>query len=153
MKKYLILILFLLYSCSGYSPIYSKKELNFKFDEIRIEKPNFVNSRIKQKLGKYSSSKAIDSKNLIINLNGNFEKETTSKDNRGNPDSFKLILSLNSKISNQDGEKYSINFEESFNYNKGDRTEFELLEYENILKNNLIDVSVDSLIREIISNI
>tara|TARA_Y100000992_G_C21264549_1_gene493223 strand:+ start:1398 stop:1859 length:462 start_codon:yes stop_codon:yes gene_type:complete len=153
MKKYLILILFLLYSCSGYSPIYSKKELNFKFDKINIEKPNFINSRIKQKLGKYSSSKTIGSKNLIINLNGKFEKEITSKDKKGNPDSFKIILSLNSKISNQDGEEYSINFEESFNYNKGDRTEFELLEYENILKNNLIDVSVDSLIREIISDI
>ena len=153
MKKYLILILFLLYSCSGYSPIYSKKELNFKFDKINIEKPNFINSRIKQKLGKYSSSKTIGSKNLIINLNGNFEKEITSKDKKGNPHSFMIILSLDSKISNQDGEEYSINFEESFNYNKGDRTEFELLEYENILKNNLIDVSVDSLIREIISNI
>ena len=52
-------------------------------------------------------------KNVCFNFQ-KFEKEITSKDKKGNPDSFKIILSLNSKISNQDGEEYSINFEESF---------------------------------------
>ena len=41
-KIFIILILFFLSQCSGYSPIYSKKELNFYFDKIDSNSKNFL---------------------------------------------------------------------------------------------------------------
>jgi len=83
-KIFIILILFFLSQCSGYSPIYSKKELNFYFDKIDSNSKNFFDAKIKQQLNNYkiSTNDKFDKKKLDIIFNSNFNREVTSKDKK-----------------------------------------------------------------------
>jgi len=153
MKKYLILILILLYSCSGYTPIYSKKEINFSLEDISFNENNVTNNKIKQKLNRYSEKNSNDNNSNIfkINITSNFKKEITSKDKKGNPDSFKINLNLLAKITDENNKVYSLNFNESKTYKKGDQTEFELAQYEKVLEDNLINIVLEGIIQNIAS--
>lgn len=84
MKKYLILLLFLLSQCSGYSPIFSKNNINFYFDNIDLNSNDLLKSNIRQQLNNYKFSKQskIDKQKLDIYIDSSFERIITSKDKK-----------------------------------------------------------------------
>ena len=154
-KIFVLLILFFLSQCTGYSPIYSKKEINFYFDKIDSSSKNFFDAKIKQQLNNYkiSTNDKFDKKKLDIIFNSNFNREVTSKDKKKNPDTFKMILKFYVTIINDRNEKFYLNYSESFNYNKSDRSEFEIKQYEQVIKDNLINEVIDNLISDILITI
>ncbi len=155
MKKYLILLLFLLSQCSGYSPIFSKNKINFYFDNIDLKSNDLLNSNIKQQLNNYKFSKEskIEKQKLDIYIDSSFERIITSKDKKKNPDGFKMNLILSSIVTREDGSKLNFAYTESFNYSKSDRTEFEIKKYENVIKDNLINNVINKLISDILEQI
>ena len=155
MKKYLILLLFLLSQCSGYSPIFSKNKINFYFDNIDLKSNDLLNSNIKQQLNNYKFSKEskTEKQKLDIDIDSSFERIITSKDKKKNPDGFKMNLILSGIVTREDGSKLNFAYTESFNYSKSDRTEFEIKEYENVIKDNLINNVINKLISDILEQI
>ena len=155
MKKYLILLLFLLSQCSGYSPIFSKNKINFYFDNIDLKSNDLLNSNIKQQLNNYKFPKEskIEKQKLDIYIDSSFERIITSKDKKKNPDGFKMNLILSSIVTREDGSKLNFAYTESFNYSKSDRTEFEIKKYENVIKDNLINNVINKLISDILEQI
>ena len=155
MKKYLILLLFLLSQCSGYSPIFSKNNINFYFDNIDLNSNDLLKSNIRQQLNNYKFSKQskIDKQKLDIYIDSSFERIITSKDKKKNPDGFKMNLILISIVKREDGSKLNFSYTESFNYSKYDRTEFELKKYENVIKDNLVNNVINKLINNILEQI
>ena len=155
MKKYLILLLFLLSQCSGYSPIFSKNNINFYFDNIDLNSNDLLKSNIRQQLNNYKFSKQskIDKQKLDIYIDSSFERIITSKDKKKNPDGFKMNLILISVVKREDGRNLNFSYTESFNYSKSDRTEFELKKYENVIKDNLVNNVINKLINDILEQI
>lgn len=155
MKKYLILLLFLLSQCSGYSPIFSKNNINFYFDNIDLNSNDLLKSNIRQQLNNYKFSKQskIDKQKLDIYIDSSFERIITSKDKKKNPDGFKMNLILISVVKREDGRNLNFSYTESFNYSKSDRTEFELKKYENVIKDNLVNNVINKLINNILEQI
>ena len=155
MKKYLILLLFLLSQCSGYSPIFSKNKINFYFDNIDLKSNDLLNSNIKQQLNNYKFSKEskIEKQKLDIYIDSSFERIITSKDKKKNPDGFKMNIMLTSIVKKEDGSNLNFAYTESFNYSKSDRTEFEIKKYENVIKDNLINNVINKLISDILEQI
>ena len=155
MKKYLILLLFLLSQCSGYSPIFSKNKINFYFGNIDLKSNDLLNSKIKQQLNNYKFSKEskIEKQKLDIYIDSSFERIITSKDKKKNPDGFKMNIMLTSIVKKEDGSNLNFAYTESFNYSKSDRTEFEIKKYENVIKDNLINNVINKLISDILEQI
>ena len=155
MKKYLILLLFLLSQCSGYSPIFSKNKINFYFDNIELKSNDILSSNIKQQLNnyKFSENGKIEKQKLDIYIDSSFERIITSKDKKKNPDGFKMNIMLTSIVKKEDGSNLNFAYTESFNYSKSDRTEFEIKKYENVIKDNLVNSVINKLINDIIAQI
>ena len=155
MKKYLILLLFLLSQCSGYSPIFSKNKINFYFDNIELKSNDILSSNIKQQLNnyKFSENGKIEKQKLDIYIDSSFERIITSKDKKKNPDGFKMNIMLTSIVKKEDGSNLNFAYTESFNYSKSDRTEFEIKKYENVIKDNLINNVINKLISDILEQI
>jgi len=135
-KTALILILVLFISSCGYKPIYLNKENNFSISSISIEDKKRATYKIKNRLSKYvglqnkkfSYKVFVGSKKVI---------RTTSKDEKGNPKSFRIQISVNLVVQENDiGIKQD--FVETFTYqNKPNK--FDLKKYENEILDNLIE--------------
>ena len=152
MKNYLFLLLFILSSCGGYTQIYSEKKINFYFNKVNTEENNLANNKILKKMSNFRVNK----NNQIpvdINLESFFKKEVTSKDKKKNPNSFKITLNVKVNIKEKNNKTFDLKYAENFNYSKSDRSEFELIQYEEVIMNNLINSTFDKLIRDIVSRI
>ena len=144
MKKILLIFsLFLFLSCD-YTPIYSTKNVSFNIRNIEINKVQ-VNSYLERKLIAYKNS-SLGEKYFDLKINTNLERTTSSKDKKGNPDTYNMKVSLQLEITNSTGEKINKSFAEELTYKKADRTEFELFKYEEVVKKNLIDKIGDDII-------
>jgi len=64
-----------------------------------------------------------------------------------------MVLKFNVTVINDKNQKSYLNYSESFNYNKSDRSEFEIKQYEQVIKDNLINEVIDNLIRDILITI
>ena len=95
LKKIIATLSFLLLLNCGYEPIYSKKQINnnynFSINTINYIGDNKVNQILKNKLKK-NLNKEKKSTELNLNLNSRVEKTITSKDEKGNPKRFSIII-------------------------------------------------------------
>ena len=146
MKKLIIIViaLFILNNC-GYIPIHSVKENNFYIKEISQKNRNKLNSKIINNIKEFSNQ---DSKNTIeLNISSNKKIDIISKDKKGDPSKFQMIILLNINIIEKNN--YEINktksFSANFNYNNNSN-KFELKQYEKEIENTLINKVVDKAI-------
>ena len=129
-----------------------KKKINFYFNKVNTEENNLANNKIIKKMSNFRVNK----NNQIpvdINLESFFKKEVTSKDKKKNPNSFKITLNVKVNIKEKNNKTFDLKYAENFNYSKSDRSEFELIQYEEVIMNNLINSTFDKLIRDIVSRI
>ncbi len=146
MKKLIIIIttLFILNNC-GYSPIYSSKNNNFYIKEISQKNINKLDSKIINKIKKFSSK---DSKNTIeLKITSNRKIDIITKDEKGDPSKFQMTILLN--INTLKKNNYEINktknFSANFNYNNN-ANKFSLKQYEKEIENILINKVVEKSI-------
>ena len=143
MKKLIIIViaLFILNNC-GYTPIYSTKDNNFYIKEVSQKSTSKLNSKIANKLKKFSNQ---NSENIIkLEISSNKKIETTQKDQKGDPSKFQMTVLLNINILNKNN--YEINktknFTEKFDYNNNSN-KFSLKQYEKDIENNLINKIIE----------
>ena len=126
-------IIFLLLASCGFQSIYisEKSDFNFKkssaLGDIKISN-NIINNlnSLKNASGEYE---------LIIE--SNFKKDVSSKNKKGDPEVFDMSLDVNLTLK-KDDEILRNRFVETLSYNNL-KSKFELKQYENNLKSNLIE--------------
>ena len=133
--NYLILSFFFIISC-GYQPLYSNKEINFYINKINSFGDEKINKALINKLELYKDKNS--NKKIELEINSKINKTTTSKDTKGNPKTFRIEIISQIKVI--EGEKINLDkiFSKSSNYNNSTK-KFELRQYEENLKINLID--------------
>ena len=150
-KKKLIrifIILFLLTGC-GYTPIYSNKDINFSILDLKTSGNNMVNQIIENRLRNYKNSNAEKKLNLMVDTN--FEKIIVSKDSKGNPKIFRIILKSKIIVSNTEGVTKEKSFSKSLDYsNKSKKSE--LKSYENEATKNLTEKISEEIIIYLVSS-
>ena len=137
--KHFIICLFLV-SC-GFQSIYVSDKSDFSFDksnalgEIKISKDIIRNlDSLKKDGGEYE---------LIIETI--FKKDVSSKNKKGDPEVFDMSLNVNVTLK-KDNDILRNRFREKLSYNNL-KSKFELKQYENNLKSNLVqEITQDILI-------
>ncbi len=134
MKKLLIIFLFLTVSC-GYKPIYVKNDQALlKFNKIISNGDIKVNALIINNLGLQENSS--DDRDLTIN--SSYKIEETSKNTKGQVDTFRSIISIQIKIEKNGQILKRKNFSNASSYNNKD-SKFDLIKIQNQIKDNIIN--------------
>ena len=144
MKKTFFILLFFISSC-GYQPLYQNKDLeNFKFIKITLTGDNYINKRVTNTISIQENNDAKNEKELFISSSS--EIQETSKNSKGQVESFRIIVAVNLKIINKINEDtQNKNFIKEFTYNNK-QNKFELIEYQNSIKDDLIDKIINDII-------
>ncbi len=143
MKKILIIFLFLVSSC-GFEPLYSNKNSNnFTFEKVEIVGEKKINRRIISTISIKEDNEDYSHKKLILKS----EKDIieTSKNSKGQPDSFKMYIKLRIILEDKKNNFTEKDFYEEFSYKNQDN-KFDLSEYEIKLEDDLIDKIIEDLI-------
>ena len=142
MKKliFVVIALFVLNNC-GYTPIYSSKNNNLYID-ISQKNRSKLNSKIENNIKKFSNQ---NNENIIqLEISSNKKINIISKDKKGDPSRFSMIISLTINILNKNN--YEINktksFTEKFDYNNNSN-KFSLKQYEKNIEDNLINKIIE----------
>jgi len=143
MKKILIILLLFIVGC-GYQPIYLNKNLkNFEFYKIETKGEKKINRQIINTIG--FKENAIDDDLNNLSLNSYFIVEETAKNSKGQVQSYRSVITIDLKISKKEKIIISKKFSEEFSYNNKENR-FELIEYQNEIKENLLDKSIEEII-------
>ena len=133
--NYLILSFFFIVSC-GYQPLYSNKATNFYIYKINSFGDKKINKALINKLEIYRDKNS--NKKIELEINSKINKTTTSKDTKGNPKTFRIEIISQIKVIKEEKINLDKIFSKSTNYNNSSK-KFELNQYEENLKINLID--------------
>ena len=105
-KTIIILTLFLLLSC-GYEPRYAKQNLdnnyNFTINTITFSGKNQINQTLKNNLFNYLDNEAKKIKYDLL-IDSNLIKKITSKNKKGNPETFSIKVTIKVDISDLEEE-------------------------------------------------
>ena len=143
MKKLIILILFFLSSC-GYQPLYSNKNSEiYTFSEMELLGNKEINRRIISAISIKEDKQNFKFQKIILKNEKKIIKK--SKDSKGQPNSFKMIVNLKFSIIDNEKTLKEKNIEKEFSYKNLDN-KFDLSEYEINVQNNLTDRIIDELV-------
>ena len=149
LKKIITALSFCLLLSCGYEPIHSKKINNSNYsvsiNTINYIGDNKVNQILQNKLQKVLN-KEKKSTSLNLSLNSRVEKVVTSKDKKGNPLKFLIEITINLEIFESEILKGKKKFQETFEYDNISN-KFNLKQYEKNIKDNLISILSDEIIR------
>ena len=138
MKKniiFIITILIMLASCD-YQPIYNNSELkNIRFDFVEEKGDRQINKFIISNLKKNQAK--LNDKTYKISIESIFNKTILAKDKFGSATDYKLSVTSNFKINNED-QKLSLTINEEFIY-KNLQENYDQSNYENSIKKNLAE--------------
>jgi hypothetical protein len=148
LKKILIIVIFSIsiQGC-GFSPIYkdfSNQNLNIKILELSGDRETF--NLIQAKLKKFSVNS--DSEVFKIRVNTKYTKETIAKNFSGQTTDYRSKIVSNFQINYKDKTK-NIRLSDSFDFKKI-KDQFEELEYEKTIKDNMTDIIVQKLISRLL---
>ena len=154
MNKILVktIILFLLFgiaSCS-YKPIFLEKNYDFQITEIFLVGDKDINRNIQNKLKFIKNNNSKNKKSYTININSTKNREIVSKDSKGDPVKFELIILVEYKIINENNILLDNKIERKNIYNN-DSDQFKLEQSEDIILQNLSESIGDNIISSIIN--
>lgn len=148
MKKINLIFLFFLIFLShcGFKPIYSTSNINFAINEIEYEK-NSLNQVIVSKLNFLKDSEK-NNRKYKIKIDSKDKINTIAKNSKGDPTLFRMEINSNLKIFDGNQNILNKNYSVSFDYaNKSKK--FELKQYENQIKNDLLNQISTNIIRDL----
>ena len=149
MHKVLLVLLFFLSSC-GYQPVYLNKNLkNIEYSKIKLNGDESINKIIINALP-ISVNDNNEKKNQL-NLSSIYKIEPASKNSKGQVLSFKSMIEVNLEVKNINNEiVQNKNFVKQFIYNNK-QNNFELVDYQNSIKDDLIDIIINEIIIYLVS--
>ena len=143
MKKILLIVILITSAC-GYNPIYFNKNLdNFKFSLITLNGDKEVNRKIINSLSIKKDETNLKPKELI--LESSFRIEETSKNSKGQITSYRSTIIVRLTIKEDDEVLKSKTFEKSFAYGNREN-KFDLVTYQNEVKNNIVNEIIEEII-------
>ena len=144
MNKVLLVLLFFLLSC-GYQPVYLNKNLeNIEYSKIKLNGDESINKIIINALP--ISVNDNNKKKNQLNLSSIYKIEPASKNSKGQVLSFKSMIEVNLEVKNINNEiVQNKNFVKQFIYNNK-QNNFELIDYQNSIKDDLIDIIISEII-------
>ena len=157
MKKitFLIISLFLfiyINACSGYKPIFSSSNFEFKIADYSINGNKKLGNKIYSKLHNISQSNKNnpDAQSIKMSINTSMDKLATAKDSSGKILEYKINLNTNIIIYNflTDKEILNQNFNNYSSYKVQDQHS-ETLKLENKIIENLIDTIYQNILVKI----
>ena len=138
MKKKIILFLavFTLLASCGYQPIYNNSDLkNIKFEFVEQKGDQQINRLIVNNLKRNQTKKNVET--YKIKIESQFNKIILAKDKFGSPTDYKLLVTSNFIIDNNE-QKLSLELSEEFIY-KNLEENYDQSNYENSIKKNLAE--------------
>ena len=142
MKKiFTILILILVYGCSGYEPIYSSKGFDFYINEIEISSDDKISQKLIKKLKPYRIAKN-NKQRLDIKIDSVKQIRSIAKNAKGDDTTFEMIIRSKIKIVLINQPEIDITFEEKFSYNNQEN-KFDLKQYQKNIEENLINTILE----------
>tara|TARA_Y100000992_G_scaffold293017_1_gene251162 strand:- start:11 stop:487 length:477 start_codon:yes stop_codon:yes gene_type:complete len=148
--KYLAVFFIVTLSSCSYKPIFSEKNYNFEINEITFSGERYINRIIQSKLDLIKKEKDHGKKKYNLLIQTNKEKLIVSKDSKGDPLKFDLIITT----------YYEINYEERLLFKKeviknnvynNDVDKFKLEQNEKIILQNLSEKISENIISSIIN--
>ena len=133
--KYFLIFLFF-YGC-GYTPIYKvNQKSNFGLDAIIFSGDKKIGRKIEKNLEKFRSN---ETKNIFdASFVSSKTREVATKDKKGNPSSFKLVIKVKLNLINKTSKKtVEKNFLRESTFDSMDN-KFELDQYANSIEKNMI---------------
>lgn len=148
--KSLVVFSILVLSACSYKPIFSEKNYNFEINKIILSGEKHINRIIKNKLDLIKRNKDQGKKKYNLLIQTDKEKLIVSKDSKGDPLKFDLIITTYYEINY--GEKLLFKKEITKNnvYNN-DVDKFKLEQNEKIILENISEKISENIISSIIN--
>ena len=93
-KYKIIIILLLILTGCGYSPLFNSEKINFYINDLSFEGERQINNYISRNLKKYQNFKK-SQKKYDIKIISDYEKNIVNKDDSGNPKNYNIIVKAN----------------------------------------------------------
>ena len=156
LRNILISTIFLLNSCS-YEPIFSKKDYGFSLGEIIFVGDKTVNKNIENRLSFINKKVSLEESDEIFNetkfdlsINTEKERKVISKDSKGDPIKFEMIVITNLEVVNKNKSILNREIKKSYIYNNVS-DKFKLEEDEDIILENISENISESIISLILN--
>ena len=142
MKKFLLIFIFLISSCS-YQPIYVNKSLkNIEFSKITTEGDADINRKIIGSLS-FNENEFDDTLNSIL-IKSSYNILETSKNTKGQVQSYRSIILVKLIINSKNESILDKSFIKEFTYANKDKKS-ELIQYQNEIKQNLLNKIIEDI--------
>ena len=145
-----LLALFLFFSSCGYTPIFSKKDVNFSIEKIEFSGNKDVKENINQAFSSYKN-KPGKTKQISLVITNSKNITIASKNSKGEAQTNKISVDVNAKIILAENNIIEKNFSKSSIYDVIDRKSEQKL-IENKLIENLSNEIAQQIILEILKN-
>ena len=143
MKKIFLILIFFLSSC-GYQPIFIEKKLKkVEFAKITFEGISDINQVIENSIS-FDENEFDDTLNNLL-IKSTYEIQETSRNSKGQVESYRSQINVNLTISKKNQIISSKIISKNFSYPKNEN-KFELVRYQNEIKNNLIKEVIQDII-------
>mgnify|MGYP001303628278 CR=1 FL=1 len=149
-KIFILLTLFLFFSSCGYTPIFSKKDVNFSIENIEFLGDKDVKEKINQALSSYKN-KSGNTNQISLVITNSKNITIASKNSKGEAQTNKISIDVNAKIILAENNIVKKNFSKSSIYDVIDRKSEQKL-IENKLIENLSSEIALQIIFEILKN-
>ena len=149
-KIFILLTLFLFFSSCGYTPIFSKKDINFSIESIEFLGDRDVKEKISQALSSYKN-KPNKEKKVSLVINSSKKINVASKNSKGEAKTNRISIDASVKIILSENNFLVKSFSKSSIYTVIDRKS-EQKSIENKLTENLSSEIALQIIFEILKN-
>ncbi len=140
----LLIFTFFIGTSCGYKPIYIKNDKLFlEFNNIILVGDERINRQIVNIVGLKENKDSFTKNDLTLKTN--FEIKETSKNSKGQIETYRSVLNIELIIKKDNKVVSSKNFLNEFSYNNKNN-KFELSQYQNEIKNNLINKSSEEIL-------
>ena len=145
----LVLMILGLTSCS-YNPIFSEKNYNFEINEIVLTGEKDINKILREKFNRIKNNQSLDKKEYKLLINSKKERNIVSKNSKGDPLTFELIIIVQYEIIFNKNLILKKTIEKNNIYNN-DSDLFKLEQSEKIIIDNISGNISDNIISSIIN--
>ena len=150
LKRYISLFFIITLTSCSYKPIFSEKNYNFEINEILFTGDKYVNKIIESKFNLIKEEQSKNKKKYNISIRTNKEKLIVSKDSKGDPLKFDLVVSAYYEISNNGKLLLNKKIQKNSIYNN-EIDKFKLEQSEKIILDNLSKKISETIISSIIN--
>ncbi len=148
--RYLTIFSVIMLSACSYKPIFSENNYNFEINEKMFNGDKYINRIIKNKLDLVKKENEQSKKKYNLSINTNKKKIIVSKDSKGDPLKFDLIVTTYFEINYQGKLLFKKEVVKNKIYNN-DVDKFKLEQNEKIILENLSEKISETIISSIIN--